>query len=293
MKRDYPRLNLLEFGDHLLDTQDLDPVYVAFTKHAPPNIAQWLISYWCFYHVGVACWMSEQPPEHFWQWMETAAINTGKCPIPGRWPRSSERRHFRGKQAMDSLYSLQRCHLGDPEEILKFFSACPAGTKMVPFCEVQRRVQGIRGFGPWITFKIADMLERCLGIPVQFDPAEVMMYSEPRKGAVLAYRIDQGLLEDAEVDENEAVSYILSDMTQYYAAEDERKAPPRFERLVNIQEFETILCKWKSHMNGHYPLGKDTIEIKEGLEPWLKVSQYAKKFQESLPLAPPKTTSGT
>jgi hypothetical protein len=44
------------------------------------------------------------------------------------------------------------------------------------------------------------------------------------------------------------------------------KAPPRFERAINIQEIETILCKWKSHMNGHYKVGKDTHEIHEALK---------------------------
>jgi hypothetical protein len=43
------------------------------------------------------------------------------------------------------------------------------------------------------------------------------------------------------------------------------KAPPRFERRINIQEIETILCKWKSHINGHYFVGKDIQEIRHGL----------------------------
>jgi hypothetical protein len=36
-----------------------------------------------------------------------------------------------------------------------------------------------------------------------------------------------------------------------------RRAPPGFERDINIQEIETILCKWKSYMKGHYQIGED------------------------------------
>jgi hypothetical protein len=42
-------------------------------------------------------------------------------------------------------------------------------------------------------------------------------------------------------------------------------APPRYERGLDVQEYETILCKWSSHMKGHYPLGNDIHEIKKGL----------------------------
>ena len=50
MKRDYPRLSIEEFGRHLLDTGDLDPVYLALHRmRAAPvfdNVSQlkrWLI----------------------------------------------------------------------------------------------------------------------------------------------------------------------------------------------------------------------------------------------------------
>lgn len=42
-------------------------------------------------------------------------------------------------------------------------------------------------------------------------------------------------------------------------------APPRYERPVNAQEAETILCKWKSHMGGHYRLGEDVVACRQGL----------------------------
>jgi hypothetical protein len=46
------------------------------------------------------------------------------------------------------------------------------------------------------------------------------------------------------------------------------KAQPREHRRFGAFEAETVLCKWKSHMNGHYAPGKDTYEIREGLHGW-------------------------
>ena len=43
------------------------------------------------------------------------------------------------------------------------------------------------------------------------------------------------------------------------------QAPPQMDRPINIQEVETILCKWKSHLNGHYPTGNDIAEVRHGL----------------------------
>ena len=56
-----------------------------------------------------------------------------------------------------------------------------------------------------------------------------------------------------------------------------------YERPVGLQEVETILCKWKSHMNGHYPLNNDIMEIRHGLKDWLPVSALARAFYDAMP----------
>ena len=58
------------------------------------------------------------------------------------------------------------------------------------------------------------------------------------------------------------------------------KAPPSEDRGIELQEIETILCKWKSHMNGHYPLWNDIDEINEGLHGW---GETADKFWLAMP----------
>lgn len=60
------------------------------------------------------------------------------------------------------------------------------------------------------------------------------------------------------------------------------KAPPFNDRPLNFQEFETILCKWKSHQNGHYPIGKDIEEISHTLDQWKEVSPTAGRLLTAL-----------
>jgi len=64
-------------------------------------------------------------------------------------------------------------------------------------------------------------------------------------------------------------------------------APPVHDRAVGYQEVETILCKWKSHMNGHYRVGRDCIEIREGLEDWREVSPAVAEFLHLMPTGSP------
>ena len=52
---------------------------------------------------------------------------------------------------------------------------------------------------------------------------------------------------------------------------------------MNIQEVETVLCKWKSHMNGHYPLWNDIHDVNTGLEPWAGCCSAARAFLAHMP----------
>jgi hypothetical protein len=59
-------------------------------------------------------------------------------------------------------------------------------------------------------------------------------------------------------------------------------APPDHQRPLGLQEVETILCKWKSHCNGHYKPLNDTLEIQETLHRWEGVSKTAGQLLKSL-----------
>lgn len=269
--RNYPRLPMDTFGAQLIETEDLDPVYVALK--AIPDKAQlhrWLLAYWCFYNCGVASFLSERKDLDFWEWC--LLIVNDKHPPFGMpsWPRGRERRHYRGDNAIRSMGDLISGN-AFPESVVAYLA-----NGSLEFHEVQKRAQTLTGFGPWISWKMCDMLDRCAGIPVDFSNADLCMYRDPVKAAVMwcEKELHQELPPDQAVPI--AVDFLAATLGHM-------KAPPSYERTLNVQEYETVLCKWKAHMNGFYALGTDTREIREALEHWTPYCHTAKLFCEALP----------
>jgi hypothetical protein len=149
------------------------------------------------------------------------------------------------------------------------------------FAAVNAVAQSHRGFGPWISFKIADMLDRCTKEFVDFDQAAVFMFKDPREAALRLWRERNGFNEKAKPkDEQDVITQVVGYLRETFK---NFTAPPSHERPVDLQEIETILCKWKSHMNGHYPLKNDITEIRHGLSPWAEAGQQAaKEFLEAM-----------
>jgi hypothetical protein len=260
-------LSLEDFGRELLDKNDLDPVYNVLygAKLERPQLRRWLLAYWCCYSAGEASWISGQLD--FWSRMREMAFNKTEAPTGGRWPRGRERRHFRGDKAVEAIDWLARRY-PNPEDVVQHLEIPGA------FQVISRRVQEWPMFGPWIAFKVGDMMERVLGVNVDFSGSDVFFFKSPREAAELWYSIQSGL-ENSKHAIPEACSFLAS----YFG---DRLAPPSYNRRLNFQEYETILCKWGSHMTGHYPIGIDTRELREALHPWAGVSRTALSLYKEL-----------
>lgn len=277
--RIYKRHDIETFGAFLLESGDLDPIYIMLVsahnsgqlpKH---TMYRWLVAYWCFYSAGLASWLSEKSGKDFWDWCELILRESVEPPTGGRWPRGHERRHFRAAAGLKSIKALRESH-PDPERLVNIL--CSFKT----FPEVSNAAQVYPGFGPWIGFKVADMIDRVAGVPVAFDRAGVLMFKEPEKSAILLYDERHPGADVPKARKLEwAAEYLIQHFSDYYA-------PPFGDRPVNIQEVETILCKWKSHRNGHYPLGNDLREIHAGLAKWAPHSEVARILQPHLPELP-------
>lgn len=288
--RTYVRLSIEDFGAQLLESGDLDPVYIALHRCEWPEdkLGRWLIAYWCLYHVGAASHISEHEGRDFWLKLRDAGENEVKPPVGVRWPRGGERRHWRGDNARKAVRDLMGQYLHKPEEMItritsRSVDAAHAGDPLdtLPFKLVSDRVQSHASFGPWMAFKIADMIDR-LGIaPVSFDNAAVFMFDDPRKAALMLARQKAGLPEMVKFkDETATINQVVAYLEDHFKG---FTAPPTHDRAVGLQEVETILCKWKSHMNGHYPLNHDITEIRMGAHQWTKVSQTCEEFLHHLP----------
>ena len=259
--RDYRRMDIIEFGEALLRTQDLDPVYVMLHRTLPRGqLERWCVAYWCFYHAGAASYLSEREGDEFWTLMLRAAQNTTAPPVrPGeRWPRASERRYFRGPKCIKAVEWMAN-RWDRPEDLVDHLVGMsqPVGSPRTEK-SVMEAVQEMPLFGPWIGFKVADMFERVLGLHVRFSDDIGLIYKEPRAGLVL-WNENCG----------SGVAFTLMghyrSLMEYF---EKHPAPPDLGRPCGPQEVETILCKWKSHMGGHYPVGKDIREVGHALEGW-------------------------
>lgn len=272
------KLQIIDFGRALVKTNDLDPIYAGFNavEMTDAHKARWLLAYWCYYHAGVACYMaSRSSVEAFWDAMHLAAVNEQLAPNGERWPRGAERRHFRGLTSTKAV-SFLRARNRDPLQLIGELLV-PEQPGALPAALVMKRVRQWYGFGEWISFKVADMLERCARINIEFTEAEAM-YDAPREGALLAWQ--SWGYEPARYTGPAPVVKLLA---EHFA---DLKAPPCQTRPLGLQEYETIFCKWKSHLNGHYPLGKDSKEIYEGLESWRDI-ELAARFQDAIKAACP------
>jgi hypothetical protein len=172
-------LDIRTFGDALIKTQDLDPVYCAlYQAHLPePQLCRLLLAYLYFYHLGVAATLSEKEHDAFWRFMRIAAIDEQpprQWNLPAeRWPRASERRHFRGQKCVQAIERL-RVRFIQPEAAVRSLASLTRATAIIecvldwPMC------------GEWAAFKAADLIERVYGSKVEFNLKIGLMYESPR-----------------------------------------------------------------------------------------------------------------
>jgi len=280
-------MTLKDFGAHLLRSGDLDPVYVALHKSnlSQRCLARICAAYWCFYHLGLAASIAEaDTAEEYWRRMQTAARNDSNPDGSKPFPRGSERRHFRGQQAISAMAELQARYPTGAEDMVKGFVQ-PDKSGAYTYDSVSSAVQTHRGFGPWIAFKIADMSERVLGYDTDFTNCHLGIYKDPRQGAAVAWLAELETSEQTKFDWNHRPwEYPIKDeellkTVEHYVASYRAEgwtAPPSGNRLVNVQEIETIFCKYKSHLKGHYPLNKDTEELHHSMTGWGDLAEHVR-----------------
>ncbi len=243
-------MTVYEFGRELLRLKDLDPVYavVRGAQLDSSALRRWLLSYWAFYHVGTASWAADRAVG-YWERMKQAAGSA-------EYPRSAERRHYRGDNARTSVAYLENRGLSS-----LFADIENAGPTAVDVINVATQW---RAFGPWIGFKVADMIDRVGLRPVTFDAATAMYEGSPQKAALLLYATERP--DDPSPQGKAAVQAVSAWAAERVMAELAGElAPPDYTRPLGFAECETILCKFGSYLKGHYHLGEDVESVRKGL----------------------------
>lgn len=275
----YPKLSIEEFGAHLLTSGDLDPVYLALNGCGFDNSMRnrWLTAYCAFYSAGFACWASEREGEQFWKVLAEAATNSTEAPCGGRWPRASERRHFRGMQAEKAVEAWKEMYGSRPEDMMEYIAdGAPH------FNYALERAKTHRSVGTWMGFKLVDLVDACMNREISQDDITMFFYDTPKQSMLRLWREKQGLPENAQPKDERLV---LEAMIEYSRnAFKDHTIPHKQGKPVDLFTLETIFCKFQSHLNGHYQLWKDTDEINHGLTSWIPASSNAKLFKEKMPI---------
>lgn len=262
------KMSPADFGRKLIESGDLDPVYTLLwqAKLEPDRLRHWLMAYWCFYHVGTASWIIDQP--EYWKAMMTAARSK-------EYPRSPERRHFRGENAIKSVKWLGARGI---DKLLGTFVVHSKHTPMSLYAAMEWAQTWV-GFGPWISFKVADMLERLDICPIKFDTGAMFLFDSPRVGAELMYTMEK--YPGATVKPEDSPAICTWAVATLQEALGGLRAPPRMERTINVQEVETVLCKWKSYMGGHYEIGEDIAACRKGLMRFARSSPTCQRLYKA------------
>jgi hypothetical protein len=149
------------------------------------------------------------------------------------------------------------------------------------------RVAQLPGFGPWSAFKAADMIDGCLRIDIVQDDLSVFLYDTPRKSILESAR--RGEFNAVSSSEDELCSSAMGWLADELAREG-CTIPHKRGKPPDLLSIETVWCKHKSHLDGHYPLYKDCIEIAEGMRPWMEHTNRSDGFFAAIPRPPEELT---
>lgn len=273
----YTKLDIVPFGCRLLQTGDLDPVYLGLNgaEFSDSQKLRWLVAYIAFYHTGVASFISEQRGPEFWYIMMDAANNSNPCPTGQRWPRGKERRHFRSMNAVKAI-SEWKFNYPKPEDMFRRIVSAGSDFHKMRFLASQNM-----SIGSWMSFKIVDLVDACLGVEVDQSDATAFLYATPRQSLLDEWTSRHS--GQVPSNETQALSESIAHLKRGFRG---LTIPHKPGKPIDMFCIETIACKHLSHRHGHYPLANDLHEIHEGMKPWLKVCESARQFVKALPPVP-------
>lgn len=221
---------------------EIDTPYVFAANVLPVKGQDWtermLLYYFLFYDLegAVNCANARAP---FWEYVEGqyAVAKRGKA-----------RRHFRGQAGAEACNQLGK--IGAPKEVWNALY-CPSYDKLAT--HIKANFQGCQ-IGDYFTWKLMDIFDRCLGMPVSLSLDETIkwMPDTPRKGVRQMWKAD-------------AISDVLN---RVVGAISDIDAPGLPTRKCNFAEAETILCAMYGYNKGTYKVGDDIRSRHEQLAPW-------------------------
>jgi len=288
-------LEPLGFGQRLLATQDLDPVPLALhhLHLPPPQLRRFLLAWWLYDHPGTAALLSESKGGLFW----IRAAQGLEDEDGGGLPRGPARRNYHGEGPARVLRGMQATY-PQPETLVNRLT--PAEDEPLSFDAHRQLILNLDlpFYHPWMSFRVADTLERLLGARLYFDREQQRKMVAPGQWERHDYLEPPGDARPAslpsETDGQEQVRYgamLASRAWTLGGPEDAldhlaaglrpHPGPPRHRRLSNAQECVLVLRKFGAHARGSYGIGQETLET---LAAWraLAACRTARRLAEVL-----------
>lgn len=240
---------------------DNDPVYFAVYRansvYGPAWAARFCVAMLAYYHMGTAVQAADREGPAFWEYLES---------VYGTAPRGAARRHFRGVAGIQSLQSMKK-FAPMPNDFFNLMEDTYLGVKDT--CRKR-----LVGFGPYFWLKIADYMDRCLGLEI------IDYYGLGQNLSKVPAEATQVLYPKFSIPE--AFDAACNQLSRHGFL-----APPTYDRIVGPAEVETILCDWLHAKNGTNWLGADLIIKRQAL------FGYGEKAQQMAEWLPPVVKEGT
>lgn len=257
----------LNYCKAMVETNDLDPVYAGMhgalhsgeiTKEQFDNF---IVSFALFYSLGESCKIVELnlPTDQLWQYL-IDGYETLK--------RGRARRFFREKKGMRCLDHLVANFKSSSEFIETMYRK--------DYPDMVKAFDTVPSFGPYFTWKWLDIYDRVYEMEcnITLDYAVQNLPGAPIKGAKL---VAEEIWPGEEFDLKRTLAHMLDECHKLGL-----KAPPHYDRLVNIQEIETCLCgivhMYKGVQNDY--IGKD---LKDKYHEVYNVGKSAKWLLDHMP----------
>lgn len=132
------------------------------------------------------------------------------------------------------------------------------------YSDFKAHVTSFPGMGDWGAWKMADLLERVMGLPISFANVDFRTaYKFPLKG--LCRVNGESDLYVSQLSDDLVYHSFMRACVLQLGPVNEMEAPGG-RRVINIQEIETCLCKYHSFLGGHYRVGHDILSLMRRME---------------------------
>lgn len=265
-----------EFAEITIKTNDLDPMYsviYGLNRSKPRDwMGRFIMYFLLFYDAGGAADEADAGSNDSEEWWATLKM----LAADPKTKRGTERRHFRGENARKAIENLRNRPINQPWAMLEHMydqetglgTALPQPITYTNFYNRMTTAYAGTQFGPYFIWKLYDIFNVCLGMPISLSRDEALKYmpEEPRKAALHFFgSFEEGL--------DKVTSYI-KDINH----------PVNPQHWCGYAEAETVLCMMKGFFKTKtHTIGDDISEKQRQLSehpelvkllPWPVAPEY-------------------